>query len=203
STSFYSLQPLFNGQRTFWDIDVKLQQSSMVAIRILKYFLQQNAVEFHSLPDLPNPLSGLMVPATGALIACIDDSVVICRALEEMITHAGYRFISTQDPVKAIPLLRKYRPDFIFLDLNMPVINGYEVCTQIRRLEDFRDTPVAILTGQDGLVDRVRAKLAGSTDFLPKPPREDKIIAILEKYLGDRTNPESAKIVPSSSSPLN
>jgi len=203
STSFYSLQPLFNGQRTFWDIDVKLQQSSMVAIRILKYFIQQDAVEFRSLPDLPNPLSGLMVPATGALIACIDDSLVICRALEEMITHAGYRFISTQDPVKAIPLLRKYRPDFIFLDLNMPVINGYEVCTQIRRLEDFRDTPVAILTGQDGLVDRVRAKLAGSTDFLPKPPREDKIIALLEKYLGDRTNSESMKIMPSSSSPLN
>ena len=193
STSFYSLQPLFNGQRTFWDIDVKLQQSSMVAIRILRYFLQQNAVEFRSLPDLPNPLSGLLEPTAGALVACIDDSIVICRSLENIVTHAGYRFVSTQDPVQAIPLLRKHRPDFIFLDLNMPVVNGYEICTQIRRLEGFRDTPVTILTGQDGLVDRVRAKLVGSTDFLPKPPRKEKIVALLEKYLGDRGGAGTAK----------
>jgi chemotaxis family two-component system response regulator PixG len=188
STSFHNLQPLFNGQRTFWDIDVKLQQSSMVAIRLLKYFLQQNAVDFRVLADLPNPLAALVAP-TGPLIACIDDSLVVCRVLEEIVTHAGYRFISTQDPVESIPLLRKHRPDFVFLDLNMPVVNGYEVCTQIRRIEGFRETPVTILTGQDGLVDRVRAKLAGSTDFMAKPPREDKIVAMLEKYLGDRKTP--------------
>jgi chemotaxis family two-component system response regulator PixG len=79
-------------------------------------------------------------------------------------------------------LLEK-KPDLIFLDLVMPNTNGYELCSFLRKTSQFQDVPIVILTGHDGVVDRVRAKLAGSTDFISKPPEEEKVLQILQKYL--------------------
>jgi chemotaxis family two-component system response regulator PixG len=82
-----------------------------------------------------------------------------------------------------LPLLLQHKPQFIFLDLVMPVANGYEVCGQIRKISLFQDIPVVILTGNDGIVDRVRAKLVGATDFLGKPIDEERVLAAIRKYL--------------------
>jgi chemotaxis family two-component system response regulator PixG len=80
-------------------------------------------------------------------------------------------------------MLIQYKPDMIFLDLIMPIASGYEICTQLRRISAFTNTPVIILTAHDSLLDRVRAKVVGSTDFLAKPIVADKVIAIVRKYL--------------------
>ena len=85
--------------------------------------------------------------------------------------------------MQALPLLLQHKPDAIFLDLVMPVANGYEICAQIRRISLFKNTPVIILTGNDGIVDRVRAKIVGATDFLPKPILAQKVLAALLKHL--------------------
>jgi CheY-like chemotaxis protein len=85
--------------------------------------------------------------------------------------------------VKALPILLEHKPDLIFLDLVMPIANGYEICAQIRRVSAFKDTPVIILTSNDGIVDRVRAKMVGSSGFLAKPIEPDKVLATLQRYL--------------------
>ena len=117
------------------------------------------------------------------LIACVDDSPSICQAVENIINERGYRFIGIQDSLKVIPTLLKQKPDFIFLDLLMPILNGYEVCTQLRRAATFQEVPIVILTGKDGLVDRMRAKLVGSTDFLSKPVEKEQMLKMLDKHL--------------------
>jgi len=93
------------------------------------------------------------------------------------------RFVKIQDAVQALPILIQDKPDLIFLDLIMPVASGYEICTQLRRISTFANTPIIILTGNDGFLDRVRAKVVGSTDFLTKPVVSDKVMAIIRKYL--------------------
>ena len=116
------------------------------------------------------------------LVVCIDDSPTVCTQMKQIITSEGCRFFEIQDPVTAIPKLLKIKPDLIFLDLLMPVVNGYELCAQIRRISKAKDIPIVILTGQDGLIDRVRTKIVGASDFISKPVNQKRVLSILYKY---------------------
>jgi two-component system, chemotaxis family, response regulator PixG len=127
--------------------------------------------------------SKAIIDVSRPLVACVDDSPTICRSLEEILSHQGYRFVGIQDSLTAVLNLIKSKPDFIFLDLLMPKVNGYEICSQIRKTPSLKNVPVVILTGKDGIVDRMRAKLVGATDFLGKPVEADKVLNMLHKYL--------------------
>ncbi|MBE8969855.1 response regulator [Nostocales cyanobacterium LEGE 12452] len=131
----------------------------------------------------PPAASKAIIDVSRPLVACVDDSPMICRSLEEILTHQGYRFVGIQDSLTAVLNLIKSKPDFIFLDLLMPKVNGYEICSQIRKTPSLKNVPVVILTGKDGIVDRMRAKLVGATDFLGKPVEQDKVLNMLHKYL--------------------
>ena len=101
-------------------------------------------------------------------------------------TNAGYQFVSEMDGLRAIAVLLNRKPDLIFLDLIMPNTNGYEICTQLRKLSYFKQTPIVIVTGNDGLIDRVRAKMVGSTDFISKPVNEKIVLDTINKYLNKK-----------------
>ncbi|MEH2150907.1 response regulator [Nostoc sp.] len=131
----------------------------------------------------PPAASKAIIDVSRPLVACVDDSPTICRSLEDILTHQGYRFVGIQDSLTAVLNLIKSKPDFIFLDLLMPKVNGYEICSQIRKTPSLKNVPVVILTGKDGIVDRMRAKLVGATDFLGKPVEAEKVLNVLHKYL--------------------
>lgn len=116
------------------------------------------------------------------LVACIDDSKIDSLKMSEILGKVGYGCISIQDPVQALPMLLENKPDFIFLDLVMPIANGYEICTQIRRVSIFKETPLIILTSNDGIVDRMRAKMVGASGFLAKPINSEKVMAMIQRY---------------------
>jgi chemotaxis family two-component system response regulator PixG len=120
---------------------------------------------------------------TGPKVVCIDDSATVCQTLEGILSSKGYQAMCIQDALTAVPALIENKPDLIFLDLVMPVANGYEICAQIRRISTLKGIPVVILTGNDGLVDRVRAKVVGATDFVSKPIDQSKIESLLVKYV--------------------
>jgi two-component system, chemotaxis family, response regulator PixG len=125
------------------------------------------------------------------LIACIDDSLAVYKHLEKIIVEHGYRAFGVQDPLKIIPSLIRNKPDLIFLDLVMPVTNGYEVCEQIRKTPSLANVPIIILTGNDGLIDRVRTKFVGANGFLGKPIEARAIMKTLDKYLEKKQQAET------------
>ncbi|MFB2918840.1 response regulator [Aerosakkonema funiforme] len=135
-----------------------------------------------ALPTSPPP-TPIISTASKPLVAYVEDSTLDCQIMEDILNKASYGFISIKDSMQALPLLLQHKPDVIFLDLVMPVANGYEICAQIRRISSFKNTPVIILTGNDGIVDRVRAKMVGATDFLSKPVVANKVLAALRKHL--------------------
>jgi chemotaxis family two-component system response regulator PixG len=182
---------LINGKFTLRDLAVKMKQSVLPLTRSLLPYILKGIIELVEVPDLPlgvteannNSSSTQLKKRTAPLVACVDDSPQVCKILEDIITSNGLRFVKIQDAVQALPNLIQDKPDLIFLDLVMPVASGYEICTQLRRISTFTNTPIIILTGSDGLIDRVRAKVVGSTDFLTKPVVADKVMAIVRKYL--------------------
>jgi two-component system, chemotaxis family, response regulator PixG len=136
-----------------------------------------------SIPNLASRELDLKTDNSQKLVACIDDSIMVYEYLERILTDNGYRSFGVQDSLKIMPSLIKNKPDFIFLDLVMPITNGYEVCELIRKTPSLKNVPVAILTGKDGLVDRMRAKMVGANGFLGKPVRVASVLKILDKHL--------------------
>lgn len=205
------LVSLVDGKRTLRDLAVVTKQDLLQLTRVLVPLYRKGLIALNKVPDLeiagmsprstiptsaqPTPnLStpkGVSIPPRPAqsnapMVACIDDSPRECQIMERILTDAGYRFVGIQDSIQALPTLIEQKPSVIFLDLVMPVANGYEICAQIRRVSQFKKTPIVILTSNDGIIDRVRAKMVGSSGFLAKPVDAEKVLAIVQKYLAIR-----------------
>ncbi|MBD2570182.1 response regulator [Anabaena lutea] len=190
---YKNFETFLNGKHTLWDLSVKMKQSVIKIAHSLLPYINQGITALVEVPDLPllvmkvknkyNSNKKSNNP-NAPLIACIDDSPQVCQMLERIVISNGMRFIKIEDPLQALPILIQSKPDFIFLDLIMPGINGYELCATLRRTSLFAKTPIVILTGSDGVFDRVRSKVFGATDFMNKPVSTDKLVGIVDKYLG-------------------
>lgn len=178
-----TLNRLMNGDKTLRDIAAYTKRDLVQLGRLLLPFINSGIVRLVEVADLAAPSLQKPTEQQKPLIACIDDSLLVCRALEEIISAAGYRFIAVNDSQQAIQVLSARQPDLIFLDIEMPKLDGYEVCSQLRRLPAFLNTPIIFLTGYDGIFDRVRAKLAGSSGFLSKTVAVNKVIEVIQKHL--------------------
>lgn len=116
------------------------------------------------------------------LIIYIDDSPADSRKMGEILQAAGFRFRNIQESTHALPLLIEHKPQMIFLDLVMPVANGYEICSQVRRVSLFKEIPIVIVTSNDTLADRVKAKMVGASGFLGKPIQRDRVLKVVHKF---------------------
>jgi two-component system, chemotaxis family, response regulator PixG len=194
ASTYKTLKSLVNGSSTLRDIATLIKQNPLTVARSLLPYIHRGLIGFQSISDitLPKLQEEIVVGASATasrvlthqpLIVCIDDSFQVCQAVHQILTPAGYRFTSIQDSMQALPTLIELKPSLIFLDLMMPVANGYEICVQVRRVSVLKDIPIVILTGKDGIVDRVRAKMVGASDYLAKPVEADKLLAVVQKYL--------------------
>jgi two-component system, chemotaxis family, response regulator PixG len=192
-TAYRNFVKLMNGKHTLRDLALTIKQDiTSITSSLLPYILR-GIIELIEVSDLPLPIKKIQVfpnlepvkQGNQPLVACIDDSPQVCHILENIVTSSNMRFLGINNPVMSLSTLIEQKPDLIFLDLMMPVINGYELCTQIRRISAFTNTPIVILTGSSGIFDRVRAKVVGSTDFMTKPVMADKVVAMIQKHLQD------------------
>ncbi|MGB7444856.1 MAG: response regulator [Coleofasciculaceae cyanobacterium] len=120
-------------------------------------------------------------------IVCVDDDLTLGKTVESMLHSQGYEVRSIQNPLEALSLLFREKPDLILCDLVMPQLDGYELCGMLRQSTAFRQTPIIMLTGKDGFIDRVKARMVGSTDYLTKPFGASELLMLLEAYIGPGT----------------
>jgi twitching motility two-component system response regulator PilG len=155
-------------------------------------------------PWPPSPMAAKVVPPLampalvadiGARIVCIDDAVTIGEVIVGMLTPRGYQVTPINDPVAALSQVFGLAPQLILCDIAMPQLDGYELCAMLRQSSQFHQTPIIMLTGKDGFIDRVRAKMVGATDYLAKPFGEDELVMLLEQYLPSGLK-SGAKIMP-------
>ena len=175
---------IFRGELSLRDLAAYMNKDLVSFSSSLSRYIQEKSLELVTIPDLQpfTPLPPLQQNKTKrSLIACIDDSPQICQIMSQILTKANYESFSIQNPLEAIPQLIKFTPSLIFLDLTMPIVNGYELCAQIKRVSKLKDIPVVILTSSDQVINRVRAKLVSASAFLAKPIREDQVIKTIKK----------------------
>jgi CheY-like chemotaxis protein len=104
-----------------------------------------------------------------ALIYAVDDDLGNCECIALAMEESMMRTTYAQDPAIALAELGAGRYDLIFLDVNLPGIDGFELCKQIRSLAIHERTPIVFLTGLATLENRVQSSLSGGNDFIAKP----------------------------------
>jgi twitching motility two-component system response regulator PilG len=116
-------------------------------------------------------------------IACIDDSPTVLRAINEFLDDKIFSVLMIDDPVKALMQIIRNKPDLILLDVTMPNLDGYELCSLLRRHPEFKNTPIIMVTSNTGFIDRAKAKLVRASGYLTKPFGQSDLLKIIFKYL--------------------
>lgn len=125
----------------------------------------------------------LSEPTQTYRVACIDDSPAMLQTIEQFLGHENLSLTLIQDSLKALVELMRIKPNLILLDVGMPKVDGYELCRLLRKHPMFKKTPIIMVTGNTGLIDRARAKIAGTTDYMTKPFTQDQLLKMVFRYL--------------------
>jgi sigma-B regulation protein RsbU (phosphoserine phosphatase) len=124
------------------------------------------------------------VPKADILI--VDDVPANLHLLSEMLTQQGYKVRSVINGHMALMATRAAPPDLILLDINMPGMNGYEVCEHLRADDSTRDIPVIFISALDETEDKVKAFTVGGMDYVTKPFQLEEVLARVETHLALR-----------------
>ncbi len=102
-------------------------------------------------------------------ILIIDDDATIRLLMRDFLTDEQYSIEEAENGKDALERIKKHQPDLVLLDVNMPGINGFEVCYKIRRLYGDTDISIVMVTGLDDSASIEQAYGLGATDFISKP----------------------------------
>ncbi len=116
-------------------------------------------------------------------IACIDDSPTVLSAINSFLDQEFCSIVMINDPLKALMQIIRCKPDLILLDVGMPNLDGYELCSLLRKHSSFKNTPIVMVTGNTGFIDRAKAKLVGASGYLTKPFTRAELVKMVFKYL--------------------
>jgi len=104
-----------------------------------------------------------------ANVLVVDDDAISARAVTYALTKAKLTSVIAKDPMAAYELLARDCFDLIFLDVDMPGMSGYELCTRLRTLPAHKHTPVVFVTGLNDFDSRANSAVSGGNDFITKP----------------------------------
>ncbi len=117
------------------------------------------------------------------VVACIDDSKTVQRNVKLILEAAGYRVLELMEPARVLTMLVRDKPDLVLMDISMPEIDGYELCRMLRLSTALKEVPIVMLTGRDGLVDRIRARMVGATNYITKPFQPEQLLSIVNELV--------------------
>ena len=116
-------------------------------------------------------------------IFCVDDSPTVFNAIKSFLDEQIFSVIGVTDPLKALMEILRTKPDIILLDVTMPNIDGYELCSLLRKHSYFKNTPVIMVTGKTGLIDRAKAKIVRASGYLTKPFNQGDLLKIIFQHI--------------------
>ena len=127
------------------------------------------------------------LPATLKDILIVDDMPDNLRLLSNMLASHGYQVRKAINGQLALQGAKISPPDLILLDINMPKMNGYEVCEKLKLSENTKDIPVIFISALDDVVEKVKAFQVGGVDYITKPFQVEEVLARVENQLSLRS----------------
>ncbi|MBM9616743.1 response regulator [Desulfobulbus rhabdoformis] len=116
-------------------------------------------------------------------ILVVDDNPDNLRLLEKLLTEHHYKVRLATSGSRALATVRKEAPDLILLDIMMPEMDGFEVCRQLKSIEQTAHIPIIFISAVSEIIDKVKAFSLGAVDYILKPFQEDEVLARVKTHL--------------------
>ena len=136
--------------------------------------LQKSAIDQPTHPPTANILANILV---------VDDTPANLRLLAGILTEQGYTVRPARDGNQALSIAEKIPVDLILLDINMPLMDGYQVCEKLKSQEGTRDIPVIFISALSDVLDKVKAFSVGGVDYITKPFQVEEVLARVATHL--------------------
>lgn len=119
-------------------------------------------------------------------ILVIDDSKTIRKTATTFLKNVGYEIILAEDGIEGLAVAQIEHPDFIFVDVMMPKLDGINFCKAIKETEYGKKTPVWLLSGKETLLDKARANTCGADGLILKPFEKEQIINVVRNNINNQ-----------------
>jgi len=186
--TFNKLKGFADGKTSLRQIARYLNRDVLTVAKAIHPYLQQGVIQLSASSDESGVHTGRLLQNQNGRsrpkVVCIDDGATVREVVQEMLSAQGYEVTAIANPLDALSQVFRLNPDLILCDIAMPELDGYEVCAMLRTSTTFRQTPIIMLTGKDGFIDRVKARMVGATDYLTKPFGENELLMLVERYVG-------------------
>jgi signal transduction histidine kinase len=116
-------------------------------------------------------------------ILIVDDTPANLQLLAQMLSEQGYKVRMAQDGTMALMSIQSSPPDLILLDIMMPELNGYEVCSKLKASSFTKDIPIIFISALNEVFDKVKAFEVGGVDYITKPFQAQEVLARVEHQL--------------------
>jgi two-component system, chemotaxis family, response regulator PixG len=178
-------------------IDKELEQVQQQLSRLEKKILSVDSTDTTHLPSFQESAYSIASKKNNVLleekptkvykILCIDDSPTVLKAIKGFLDEQLFNVIIVEEPLKALMQILRHKPDIILLDISMPNLDGYELCSLLRKHRLFRDVPVVMVTGKTGFIDKARAKMVRASGYLTKPFTKADLLKVIFHQIGNIT----------------
>ena len=153
---------------------------------LLKHMASSGALLSNELPttgkDTDSTVMSLQATKRKKILV-VEDSSTIRKVISITLSQKGYEIIEAGDGLEALSRLNEAKPDLILLDIILPKMDGYQILSIIRDNPEFKNIPVIMLTSKDGIINKVKGKVAGSSAYLTKPFDPNKLIETIERHI--------------------
>jgi two-component system, chemotaxis family, response regulator PixG len=116
-------------------------------------------------------------------IFCIDDSPTVLNTIKSYLDEQTFSVVGVTDSLKALMQIVRTKPDIILLDISMPNLDGYELCSLLRKHSNFKNTPVIMVSGKIGFLDKAKAKMVRASGYLTKPFTQGDLLKVLFQHI--------------------
>lgn len=122
-------------------------------------------------------------PLSPRTILAVDDSASMRQMVKYTLEGAGYTVVQAADGVDALDYARRADADLVLTDVNMPRMDGITLVRELRALNNYKFTPMLVLTTESGQETRQRGKQAGATGWIVKPFNPEQLLKTIERVL--------------------